>query len=174
MEDNQPLMAWLLLLLLLLLSSQEYFKQHRVLAFDEAHVLNIGDALLMKAVGSLKSKKSVKEAINENTPKKWGGVEHAFNKVLLRGHKGTLVVNSPLTYKALLFGIFNELETWKWCKLNQNRSISFSRMPFYPVNHLKLQGWGWLPAGVNGSDFQRFGADGLHFQPPINGLFWFW
>jgi len=29
--------------------AEEYFKQHRVLAFDEAHVLNIGDALLMKA-----------------------------------------------------------------------------------------------------------------------------
>eukprot|EP00438_Fugacium_kawagutii_P030207 Skav218439 [mRNA] locus=scaffold4655:77836:81616:- [translate_table: standard] len=29
--------------------SREYFQRHRVLAFDEAHVLNIGDALLMKA-----------------------------------------------------------------------------------------------------------------------------
>ena len=29
---------------------QEYFQKHRVLAFDEAHVLNIGDALLIKAL----------------------------------------------------------------------------------------------------------------------------
>ena len=29
---------------------QEYVQKHRVLAFDEAHVLNIGDALLIKAV----------------------------------------------------------------------------------------------------------------------------
>eukprot|EP00435_Cladocopium_sp_Y103_P030867 s3170_g7.t1 len=29
--------------------AEEYFQKHRVLAFDEAHVLNIGDALLIKA-----------------------------------------------------------------------------------------------------------------------------
>lgn len=31
--------------------SQDYFARCPILAFDEAHVLNIGDALLMKAFG---------------------------------------------------------------------------------------------------------------------------